>query len=243
VQSKTAAVAPASLVSGVRRLSAATAGGFLAGLVIGGVGGRLAMLLLRVTSDASLHGLETDDGFEIGVFTAATTFLLGVTALLGALGGVVYLVAREVIAPRLRLWVMAVLAGAVGGVFVLRPGELDFTLIEPLPVAVVLFIALPALYGVAVALLVERWLKEDSVMRRRGAWIAGLLPLVPLALAGGVGIGVALTGLAAWWAVRTFPVAGTVLHSSATTWIGRGILTTVGAVSLVGLTQDVLEIL
>jgi hypothetical protein len=231
------------LIAGAHRLAAATAAGFLAGLVIGGVGGRLAMFLLRVTSDASLHGMDTDDGFTIGVFTTATAFLLGVTALLGTLGGVFYLVAREVIPPRLRPWTMGVLAGAVGGVLVLRPGELDFTLLEPLWLAVAMFVALPALYGIALALLVERWLLEDSIMRRRGFWIAGLLPLVPLAAVGGVGIAVVLIGSAVWWGARAFPVSVTLVRSSVATWIGRGILATVCTVSLVGLAGDVAEIL
>ena len=39
----------------------------MAGLLVGGVGGRVAMLLLRLTSDPRLRGLETDDGFTIGV--------------------------------------------------------------------------------------------------------------------------------------------------------------------------------
>jgi hypothetical protein len=243
VQTETGVDPSVSLVFGARRLAAATAGGFLAGLLIGGVGGRLAMLLLRVTSDASLHGLETDDGFEIGVFTGATAFLLGVTALLGAIGGVFYLVARRWIPPLLRPWTMGVLAGAVGGVLVLRPGELDFTLLEPLLLAVILFVALPALYGVALALLVERLLREDSIMRRRGVWIAGLLPLVPLVLFGGVGVLVVLVGLAAWWTARTFPVTVAWWRSSVAMWIGRAILATVGVASLVGLVGDVVDIL
>ncbi len=72
--------AGATLASGV--LS-----GFVCGVVIGGVGGRLAMLLLRLTSDPTLRGVQTDDGFTIGRFSAETLFLLGVTAGLGILGG------------------------------------------------------------------------------------------------------------------------------------------------------------
>jgi hypothetical protein len=37
-------------------LGAGVSAGFFAGVLIGGVGGRLAMLALRVTSDPSLHG-------------------------------------------------------------------------------------------------------------------------------------------------------------------------------------------
>jgi hypothetical protein len=47
-------------------LGACVSAGFLAGVLIGGVGGRLAMLALRLTSGPSLHGVSTDDGFTIG---------------------------------------------------------------------------------------------------------------------------------------------------------------------------------
>jgi hypothetical protein len=58
-------------------LGAGVSAGFLAGVLIGGVGGRLAMLALRLTSDPSLHGVSTDDGFTIGRLSLQTLFLLG----------------------------------------------------------------------------------------------------------------------------------------------------------------------
>jgi len=61
-------------------LGAGVSAGFVAGVLIGGVGGRLAMLALRLTSDPSLHGVLTDDGFTIGRVSLETLFLLGVTA-------------------------------------------------------------------------------------------------------------------------------------------------------------------
>src|SRR5580765_8982665 len=76
-------------------LGAGVSAGFLAGVVIGGVGGRLAMLMLRLTSDPSLHGVSTDDGFTIGRVSLETLFLLGVTAGLGMAGGLFYLVVRR----------------------------------------------------------------------------------------------------------------------------------------------------
>src|SRR6266542_5585388 len=53
-------------------LSPGVLAGSLCGAVIGGVGGRLAMLFLRITSRPSLHVLETDDGLTICPFTEAT---------------------------------------------------------------------------------------------------------------------------------------------------------------------------
>ena len=46
-----------------------TAAGALAGAVVGGLGGRLVMLVLRLTSDPIVLGTTSDDGFEIGRFS------------------------------------------------------------------------------------------------------------------------------------------------------------------------------
>src|SRR6266511_532645 len=76
--------------------------GALCGGLIGGVGGRLAMLVLRVTSDDSLHGMETDDDFTIGSFTGATVFLELLTLFAGAVGGLIYIGVREWLPARWR---------------------------------------------------------------------------------------------------------------------------------------------
>jgi hypothetical protein len=54
------------------RVLVGAAAGAIAGLVVGGIGGRLAMLLLRLTSPDVAIGLVSDDGFEIGVVTTST---------------------------------------------------------------------------------------------------------------------------------------------------------------------------
>ncbi len=120
------------LSASARRVSAGVVGGLLTGAVIGGVGGRLAMLVLRLTSDPSLRGMETDDGFIIGRFSGETGFLVFLTAAAGILGGLLYLIVRPWIQEQLRPWVMGVFGGIVGGALVIRPDGIDFTLLEPL---------------------------------------------------------------------------------------------------------------
>ena len=61
--------------------------GAISGALIGGVGGRIAMLVLRLTSSDRLRGATTDDGFEIGVITFATVQLIILTGIIGAVGG------------------------------------------------------------------------------------------------------------------------------------------------------------
>jgi hypothetical protein len=59
------------LFDGVRPLIVA---GIPVGVIVAGVGSRLAMLLLRLTSPASVGGVRSDDGFVIGQVTLAGTY-------------------------------------------------------------------------------------------------------------------------------------------------------------------------
>ena len=49
-----------------------SAAGGMSGLLWGGVGGRVAMRVVLLTSDDRVRGLTSDDGFEIGRLSAAT---------------------------------------------------------------------------------------------------------------------------------------------------------------------------
>ena len=142
-------------------------------MLIGGVGGRLAMLALRLTSDPMLRGVSTTTASRSARSSAETLFLLGVTAGLGMAGGLFYLVVRRWIPPAWRIPLMTVFFALVGGAGVVGPSDVDFTLLSPLSLAVTLFVAIPAAYGAAMPWMVERLLREDSILRRgRWAWIA-----------------------------------------------------------------------
>jgi len=231
------------LVGTVRWLSAGALGGLIAGLVAGGVGGRFAMLVLRLTSDPALRGLETDDGFIIGRFSGETLFLLIFTAFFGLLGGLFYLVVRSLVPPRQRPGLTGVFGGIVGGAIVISPGGIDFTLLEPLGLAVAMFIALPAVYGVAVSLVVERFLARDSAFARSRAWIAGLVLLLPLGFFGVVGLGVLALILAVVLLGRAAPEIASLWTSPPVAWIGRAGLVTIAILWGAALIRDVAEIL
>lgn len=64
---------------------AAALGGLAAGFLVGGIGGRLAMFILRVTSDDRVVGIQSDDDFTIGQISSASLFLILVTTLFGTL--------------------------------------------------------------------------------------------------------------------------------------------------------------
>jgi hypothetical protein len=119
------------VVAVVRWVLLGAGAGGLAGLLIGGVGGRLAMFVLRLTSSDSVRGLESDDGFIIGRFSGETLFLLGLTTVLGAVAGVAYLAARAFVPRRLRTVSWAAIGGVIGGAQLVHADGIDFTLLGP----------------------------------------------------------------------------------------------------------------
>jgi hypothetical protein len=229
------------LESSAAWLGAGVTGGFLCGLLFGGVGGRLAMFVLRLTSAPSLQGLETDDGFTIGVFSTATLFLLGVTSALGILGGLLYLIVRGWFPAAWRAPAMAVFFGTVGGAGVIEPGGLDFTMLSPLPLAIAMFVAIGVGYGLTLPLLVERLLRDGGWVRRtRWGWIVALLPLT---LANVVGIAVLAVAAGLRWVARATPALADLWRSPLVSWIGRGALLVMVARSGLDLVTDTVDIL
>jgi hypothetical protein len=132
--------------------------GVAVGAVVGGLGGRLAMLLLRVTSPSSVNGVESDDGFTIGQVTVGGTYnLVVIGAAAGVIGAAAYLAVRPwLVGPLwLRRATVGATAGALVGSMLIHADGVDFTVLEPLWLAVSLFIALPTIAGVALAMTVD----------------------------------------------------------------------------------------
>ena len=221
-------------------LASGVSAGFISGVLIGGVGGRLAMLLLRLTSDPILRGAQTDDGFTIGVFSTQTLFLLGVTAGLGILGGLFYLIVRGWIPHRWRVVVMTAYVGLVGGTGLISPDGIDFAALSPLPLAVAMFVGIAVTYGAVMPWLAERMLRDGSVMRRGRTWIAGLLPLVAANI---VGITILVVALLVLLVRRSAPSTIVAWRSPVATWIGRSLLIVTAVIGGADLVRDSFEIL
>jgi len=141
--------------------------GAIAGALVGGVGGRLAMLLLRITSPDHVVGMTSDDGFEIGVVSADTLQLVLAMALLGGINGIVYATLRSAIPQRLRLVLWTVFAAALGGAQIVHEDGVDFAVLEPAALAVVLFVVLPGAAAALVVVLVERGSRAEPWADRR----------------------------------------------------------------------------
>ena len=140
--------------------------GIAVGAVVGGLGSRVAMLVLRLTSPDSVRGVQSDHGFTIGQVTLGGTYnLMVIGAAVGVIGAAAYLaVAPWLLGPR---WFRQATVGATAAVLVgallVEPDGVDFTSLQPLWLAVALFLLLPAAVGVSLALVVER-------VRSPGSW-------------------------------------------------------------------------
>lgn len=171
----------------------AAAGG-LGGLLIGGVGGRLAMFFLRLTSDDSVRGLESDDGFIIGRFGLEdTASLLIVTAVLGAIVGLIMVAGRPFL-PRRGMPIAWALAGATAGsAIIIQQDGIDFTALGPHWFAVALFVLIPGLGAGVIAWLTEFYTRFWSRRRWLSAFAAiAALPSVvfPVGVAASLIVGV-----------------------------------------------------
>jgi len=170
-------------------LAAAAMSGGLAGLVIGGVLGRLAMRLLAVTSPAGAQGRVTDDLAIVGRISLTGTLGLALfTTLVGVIGGLVYVWVRRVLPTSRagRVLLFGVFTGSIGGaLFVHDYPSFDYTVLAPAWLAIVLFVALPLTYGLVVSLLVEVLDAPTGLLRRApksvvlGAGAVVMLPTLP----------------------------------------------------------------
>ena len=231
-----------STVAGaMRRLAAVTWAGGLLGLLVGGVGGRLAMMLLaRLNPEAT--GVLSDDGFTMGQVTTATFNLLGLATLLGVIGSGIYFVLRGLmVGPRwFQVLSLSAGAGVVMGNALVHADGVDFTL-EPVGLAIALFVAIPWVYAGLLTVLAERWLAPGSRFLTGPLWLA----LVPLLLWVPVlpFLAALLVGLLAFEGARRTTRGAAVLAHPAWPWVARGALVLVFTVALVQLVGNAVTLL
>lgn len=177
--------------------------GIPTGVLIAGAGGRLAMFLLRLSSPDSVVGVTSDDGFEIGRFTLGGTYnLLMLGAVVGVIGAAAYCAVRPwLLGPTwFRRCSVAAASGAVVGSMLIHADGIDFRLLKPSWFAVGLFIALPAVFGGVIAVVVDR-VSARAPSRGWRPWVlpALLVTAFPLTI---VVVAVATVVLGIWVPVR-----------------------------------------
>jgi len=217
----------------------ATAAGAVSGLLVGGIGGRLAMMLLARLSPAAT-GLRSDDDFVIGQLTlSGTVNLLVLGTLLGVLGGGIYIVLRGLLIGPRWFQILSISLGpaVVVGAMLVKPEGIDFTVLRPVWLAIALFMLVPGLYAALLTVLCERWLGPEGRLlhARRPLALAPLilwLPLAPVPLL-----------LALAWALvvraRQHEAARALVENQAIAWLGRAALTVLFAIFLSELVGDI----
>lgn len=219
--------------------------GIATGIVVVGVGSRLAMLVLRVSSADSVDGVTSDDGFTIGRFTLSGTYNL---LLIGAGVGIIGTCAYQLVRPWLigpgwfRRCTVGLASGAVVGSMLVKTNGIDFVALTPTWLAIGLFVALPAAFAVCLAIAVDR-VEQRVTVRTRGRrdWIIAIA--LAAAFTPTLIIFVFTTAAFVVWAtVRDLPVVRSVASATTTALVARALWLGVAVVGLVALVRDVVTL-
>jgi hypothetical protein len=213
----------------------ALAGGVIAGVLVIGAGGRLAMRLLAVTAGDAAQGRVTEAEEIVGRITVDGT--IGFILFNGIFGGIVfsgpYLILRRFLPP-------GRLGGAAYGLGLLvvlgttldplRRDNPDFDIVGPGWLAVVVFGALAIAFGVTLAAVMARlsqWLPLLTGERR--VIVRYLGPAAVSALAFPVTAALAVTCIVTMVATRFRPVVDAVQSRR---WVLGGRVVTLGLVAV-----------
>lgn len=178
----------------LRLVGSAGFAGALVGLLVAGVGGRVAMRISGALTDPALAGQETANGNLLGAITfggtAALVVFVGLFA--GVLGGVAWAALRPWFAPlgRWRGLAFGLYGLGLAGSGVIDMNNFDFQRFGPVALNIALFASLFVLFGLLVV-PVERRVEQLSRDPRRsafamvvtlGVWFALLPAAIEVAL-------------------------------------------------------------
>jgi hypothetical protein len=168
--------------------------GGAAGVLVGGIGTRIAMRIAAMTARDGAQGLTTEAGATIGRITfEGTAFLVLAVGFGAALVGTAFYLATLPWLPRrrtLRAIAFGCLELVVFGTVLLDPANPDFTILGRPLVDVLVLGSLVVLHGVALVILVEPSGRLVSTVARGDRWRARLV-------AAGTFLAMALTALGA----------------------------------------------
>jgi hypothetical protein len=235
--------------STLRGFAAVFVAGGLAGLLVGGLGSRVAMRIAALAARGGAQGLTTEAGATVGRITLEGTVFLVLFAGVGsALVGTPFYLTTRAWLPRPR-WVRALAFGglelAVFGTTLLDPGNPDFTILGQPLLNVLLFGSLFVLHGVVLVMLVEPCGRLVSTFASGGRWRARLVDVATFAAMAVTAFGVvALVARSSGWSTLVMIVlvvcaAGLgLIDPRRARPITRPTLRVVGAIALVIVTMS-----
>lgn len=217
--------------------------GFISGLIAGGVGSRLAMRVLSLTSPDA-QGAMTEAGEVVGeISLGGTIFLLAAGAVLGMAGGLAYVALRRWLPKRKTGLAFGLLMLAVSGRVLVDPDNIDFVILDPASLGIAMFTALPVLFGLFVVPLQVRlepfFTKPRSRIATTLMLVAGLLPL---AIGGPLAVAIVIL-VAVGFLVARSPTVRYVWAASTVDIYGRALLGAAGIFGLGFFAGGALEIL
>ncbi|HEX6150196.1 hypothetical protein [Nocardioides sp.] len=223
-------------VPALRTLGTVTLIGIACGILVVGVLSRLAMFVL-IELNPTVVGMTSDDGFEMGRFTLSGSLNLALLAGpgFGILGAGFYLALRGLAVgpPWFRMLSLSVGAGVVVGSMIIHADGVDFTMLDPLWLAVLLFVLVPTVFVVLLRFLAERALAGAPWPRTLAyLGVVAWLPLLP-------GFLLLAAGWAALNGLRRSESGARLLSHPLPAWIARGALAALFVASVLDIVEDV----
>jgi hypothetical protein len=225
----------AAWIALARHLGLAALSGAIAGILVGGVLGPIAMRISGFAAGPALAGVSTANGERVGeiTFGGSLAVVIFVGLPFGVVGGILYAIAEPWL-RRARPW-HGVAYGAglllATGFLVLDPSNFDFTRFGPPLLNVAMFAALFVIFGLTIAWLFDalRALRDGKGRAARVIDISAWLSLVPTALVAMLFVG----GAAGLDPLSAILVAAVLLLPAIVRW--RGLPRAIGYASLAGM--------
>lgn len=224
----------AAWIALARHLGLAVLSGVAAGILVGGVLGRIAMRISGFAAGPTLVGVSTASGERVGeiTFGGSLAVVIFVGLPFGVMGGILYAIVEPWV-RRARPWHgLAFGAGLLlaTGSLVLDPSNFDFTRFGPPLLNVAMFAALFVIFGVAIAWFFDvlRRLREGSGRTARVIDVFAWLSLVPMVIV----LVLFVAGAAGLDPLLAILIAAVLLVPAIVRW--RGLPRAIGYASLAG---------
>ena len=173
-----------------RKIGIAGLAALIGGVLVLGVGGRLAMRLsgaMATLNDPGIRFALTGDGFRVGVITLEDS--LGLVVFGGIFGSLIaagyWALLKQHLPARRNLLYAGLAAAAIGGNNFVKPDNVDFVILQPIALNVVLYPVLSALAGLAIVAIDHKL--------ERGGFATGTTGATVLTALGLLGSGLLLT--------------------------------------------------
>ena len=176
------------LIDATRTFAATTTAGAVSGLLVLGFGGRLVMRIVAASSGDDAQGRLTEAEERVGdITTDGTMAFLGFVGIGGGImTALAYLLLRPILpdhAGRAGLIGAVLLTGTIGVDNPISPDNVDFALLTPLPLAIILLLATAVLFATTFTALAARFEEisagTGTLPRRLASMLIFPLTLVP----------------------------------------------------------------